>query len=494
MEAVKKKYLEGKAREFESNYAGDHKGARDGARQPVVSMLERIIFDRMKFFEVCSLDRQSFFLDVMLHICEGQRGREDRFHDGINDLKNAIAVAQMVVGDLRKKLTQVEHVGELAEGEMEGFYCSLEQACDNLNRSEMETNFDRPAMKPYFSKANWLCYVAGLKVDFLHSVDFDGIPNHCADHLSTEEWICNFLEENYKSEREQEPEGNPPSSKETLERMGFRTDVANAIVERASTTEKHLLTSHWAEMYIRDEFKYNPVLSGVIRHEKFPFSPFTRGEWQILHMKKVGGGANSDREVNVLNLERSRLKRTSYPEQSGCRSFPRDLEDETHRVLFHGTDHESAENILFRGVQITQGRKNRDFSSGSGFYLTGDFQHAVEWAFSCTRKPVVLVYRVERSLLESFSGYSLVGKGKANEWADVVKQYRSGKPSKKLRKMIRNYDFIEGPRSYSCDQTSPEPMEDTYQMCVVSSKFAEALDGSLLHSAVFYDDSTNKSY
>lgn len=51
-------------------------------------------------------------------------------------------------------------------------------------------------------------------------------------------------------------------------------------------------------------------------------------------------------------------------------------------VLYHGTDHQSAVNILFQGIDLSAGRQNRDFSSRSGFYLTKNMDEAINWALS----------------------------------------------------------------------------------------------------------------
>ena len=323
------------------------------------------------------------------------------------------------------------------------------------------------------------CHALGLRVDFLHRSAYDQLPKHCAQHLTTEEWICNFLKENYKAEK-QLSEPASLSDGTLLQRIGFRYDTADTVLNRASAMSEHLDIADWLELYVRDEFKYNPVISGI--KPKFPFRHESHEQWLAL---VNNSRRNQHRRINALNLERRPNNSTSYPEQGGCRSFPRDLEDETHRVLFHGTDHESARHIIFRGIRTTQGRKNRDFSSGCGFYLTDDLEHAVEWAFSSTRKPAVLVYRVRRNVLETSAGYSLVGKEKANKWVDFVKQYRSGKPSKKLRKSVRDYDYVEGARSLSSRECVPTPIDKSYQMCVISVELAERLDG-FLHSVVFY--------
>ena len=52
--------------------------------------------------------------------------------------------------------------------------------------------------------------------------------------------------------------------------------------------------------------------------------------------------------------------------------------DDQNDVLFHGTDHQSACDILFRGIDLCQGRQKRDFSCGSEFYLTDNSEETFE--------------------------------------------------------------------------------------------------------------------
>ena len=55
-------------------------------------------------------------------------------------------------------------------------------------------------------------------------------------------------------------------------------------------------------------------------------------------------------------------------------------------LLFHGTDHLSAADILVGGIDLCSGRQKRDFSCGSGFYLTISLDVALDWAKSTTAK------------------------------------------------------------------------------------------------------------
>ena len=388
-----------------------------------------------------------------------------------------------MIGDFRHKLIQIQEIDEDTEKDIAILKSSLASALENVELLKTKANLDDNLISTYYSEGRRVCHALELELDFLDRFDYENFHEDIRDHLSIEQWICNFLREDYKMQTELCEFGSL-QHKEVLERIGFRADgdAVNTLLRRASTLKEHLRILDWAEMYVKDQFKYNPVLSGF--YPRFPFEHDILEQWLELILAVKQGDNQSYREVNIINLESK--ESASYTKQDNCSYFPQGLEDETHKVLFHGTDHDSARSILYQGARITQGRKNRDFSSGSGFYLTDNLEHSVDWAFSSTCKPAVLVYRVDRSLLETFSGYSLCGEEKKEKWKDLVGQYRSGKPTKKLRKSLRAYDYIEGPRASSCDPVSPEPKDGTYQMCVISDELAEALK-SCLHSAFFFD-------
>ena len=85
--------------------------------------------------------------------------------------------------------------------------------------------------------------------------------------------------------------------------------------------------------------------------------------------------ANQVWQINILNLvmEESLVSGTTRFKHIDLIS----LEDGITVVLFHGTGHQSACEILFRGIDLCQGRQKRDFSCGSGFCLTGNSEEAL---------------------------------------------------------------------------------------------------------------------
>ena len=163
-------------------------------------------------------------------------------------------------------------------------------------------------------------------------------------------------------------------------------------------------------------------------------------------------------------------------------------DDPEHIFLFHGTDHQSASNILAtRGIYLNAGRLKRDFSHGKGFYLSKSMDNALEWANCTTAKPAILIFRADRTLLDSAKKLSLFDN--EERWGEIVHSFRSGRNTAKTRKSLSAYDFIEGPLAtvrIDSDELVVEEKPSTYQMCLISSEYSKKFQQTL-HSVLFLD-------
>ena len=186
-------------------------------------------------------------------------------------------------------------------------------------------------------------------------------------------------------------------------------------------------------------------------------------------------------QINILNLvtEESLVSGTTRSKHSDLIS----LEDGKNVVLFHGTDHQSACYILFRGTDLCQGRQKRDFSRGSGFYLSENSEEALNWKKNTTAKPALLVFRVNRQkYLHHVEKLNLFEN--EQRWVQIVTSLRSGKKTAKTRKSLSAYDLIEGPmgrkrRNEMSDETVYDPKPSSYQMCLNSDDFADTFRKTL---------------
>ena len=222
---------------------------------------------------------------------------------------------------------------------------------------------------------------------------------------------------------------------------------------------------------------FNDVLSDLT-NSWFQLPPSTTDE--------NGEKTNEDLcRVNIMNV----VTKESYT-TTQLQSMFSDLvsEDEQNVVLFHGTDHQSASDILFRGIDLCAGRQKRDFSCGSGFYLTDNFDEALNWANNTTVKPATLIFRVNRrEHLDDARKLNLYENGE--KWREIVSSFRSGKRTAKTRKSLSEYDLIEGPAATITRNESGElviePKPSSYQMCLISDEFADGFRETL-HSIVLF--------
>ena len=329
-----------------------------------------------------------------------------------------------------------------------------------------------------------LCTLLGLKSDFLDGLD--EIPSEFLDHWTIFDWISTFLNNNCKSVRSTHKD---TLSKELLDAIGFdslSTAVETIMMRSAEASREHHIEAYeWAELFIKDELKYNSSISPLV--VKFPFQSNLTNTW--FQLPSIAKGRNNNGElchVNIVNLVTKESHASRDTQSQICDILS---QNESNIVLFHGTDHQSAADILERGIDLCAGRKNRDFSCGSGFYLTKSLGDSLNWAKSTTGKPAILVFQVDREYLNDTRILNLFENER--RWREIVSSFRSGKRTAKTRKSLRSHDFIEGPmatvtRNERSDELVLEQKPSSYQMCLISDDFAEDFQHTL-HSALFLD-------
>ena len=337
-------------------------------------------------------------------------------------------------------------------------------------------------------------------------------PEFCG-HWTLKEWIITFLQNNCHS---MEPRDKTLLTKDLLDEMGFDPSSAaiETILKRAHEMQHHIEACEWPEIFIADEFKYNPLLS--------PFVPkFTVGESSGLHLPSKPGEESENGEQQyhfkpefvsfisqeqvdflgiaqyfpfVLEEECGSAAEHDHPRvsfavthaqgsiETRAKDFLRDHglsdDDQRYKLLFHGTDHQSAINILNRGIYLPAGRQKRDFSSGKGFYVTKSLDHASSWARSTTSKPAILIFQVKRNDLLNAKRLDLTST--LEKWRQTVHYFRSDEGPAHIGKDIRKtYDLIEGPvatastSSETSDQLIWQPNHSSYQLCFISDEIAK---------------------
>ncbi|XP_068713699.1 uncharacterized protein [Montipora foliosa] len=334
----------------------------------------------------------------------------------------------------------------------------------------------------YLVERQTVLWILGLQLDLLDGIE--EMPPEHYNHRTLYEWIERSLEENNEYLDSVDENALTP---QLLASIGFdpSSDAVKNIIERsfAASTQQHIEACEWAQIFIADEFKYNPLLSPP--SERFPLKSSKTNEWFCLDENEVKERKHSYdiSRVKIINLETKEWLSKSIEEnlQKG--------NDGDHIFLFHGTDHQSANNILsVRGIYLNAGRQKRDFSYGKGFYLSKNFDEALNWANCTTAKPAILIFKANRCFLDSARKLDLFGDEK--RWHEIVSAFRSGRRTAKTRKSLHSYDLIEGPmatvvRSESAhDELVVEQKPSSYQMCLISSEFAEKFQQTL-HCVIF---------
>ena len=329
-----------------------------------------------------------------------------------------------------------------------------------------------------------VCSCLGLQIDFLDHLQ--DMPEKLRQHRTLCDWIVIFLRNNFKALSDLS--GKKSLGKELLHEIGFDplSSAVDVIVKRARSDAPHIDWCDWAEIFVQDEFKYNPFLNSndnqLVRSE-FPFQSVKVNEWfeHLFSERKM----TEDSHAIVMSLNDWIL----------ASKIPRRIEEQSED-LYHGTDYESAVDILNgRGIHLPAGRQKRDFSSGKGFYLTKKFDHAFMWAKRKTIKPAVLVFRLKRSEFwnnEKIRRLNLCSHENSQKWAKIVALFRSGKQSAETREISRNYDLIEGSVaevSNASGHLEYKAIPLSYQMCLISRDLAKKFEESL-HSILFYQDNS----
>ena len=217
----------------------------------------------------------------------------------------------------------------------------------------------------------------------------------------------------------------------------------------------------------------------------FPFLRRKKDEWFSLPP-----AGTRKQPVKVINVSRDRQGRkgSSYSVQYGIDNFPQSLSDADFEIFYHGTSHESAEDIINYGINVNKGGKRKDFSDGDGFYLCKDFNETSSTRWAKNRPPcsAVLIFRVARAEFRDVrNGLDL--QEDIEEWRRVVRYFRLGEYTRRLQRQLEEYDFIEGPMAGEGQNfRNPTPINNMYQLCIRNDESANLFHGSL-HSAVFFE-------
>ena len=437
--------------------------------------------------EMIKLQLRSFIFKLWLRRIDLTRSVDEDKYSSLQDFEHAIHNARENIKEYRDFIYKEYHNQEELQQMCPFYEESLEKALGKVLEEKSKAGFEMTEedFVRFDCHASRLCALLGLRLDFLDRLK--EMPPEHRHHRTLSDWIEIFLEKNLESATSTDRNS---LTKELLVSMGFDplSAAVKTIMARSftSSAQHHIEACEWAKLFIADEFKYNPLLSPL--SFRFPFQSNLTNTW--FQLPSIADDESESIEdpchVNIKNLE-TKASHASRLTQSTLSDFV--LQDERNIILYHGTDHHSAADILVRGIDLCAGRQKRDFSCGSGFYLTDSSDDALNWATSTTAKPAILVFQVTRDHLDETKKLSLFEN--EERWRQVVFSFRTGQGTARTRKSLSSYDLIEGPvatvtRSDTSEELLFEPKPSSYQMCLISDDFAEDFQQNL-HSILFFD-------
>ena len=455
--------------------------ATDGQLVAPVILVPRFFESKV---EMAKLENRSFVFKLWLRRINIIRCENYDKYTSLQDLEHAIYEAQEAIEEYKefiiKNYYNMKKLDEMGPSFADRLETSINKVLQEQEKTSFEfttEDFDR------FRCPNArLSALLGLKLDFLDRLK--EVPSEHFEHRTLGDWIVTFLRNNIDRETFTSTYNNVVT-KELLEAFGFDplSTSVETIISRSRNMQHHIEACEWAEVFIRDEVKYHPLLYSLT--VPFPFQAILTNSWfQLMSSTDEESECEVDScEVNIMNLVTEECKASNITQAILDEFLLRE-----EQLLYHGTDHFSAADILLRGIDLSAGRQKRDFSCGSGFYLTNSLDSALNWAKSTTAKPAILVFKVNGDILNDARPLNLIND--EERWSEIVSSFRSGRRTAKTRKSLNSFDFIEGPvatlaSSESSEEVVFEPKPSSHQICLISDEFGETFHQTL-HSIIFY--------
>lgn len=212
-----------------------------------------------------SIERRSFIFKVMLRRIAFVREKDREKQAHLQDLENALHSALNAIKKYKHLIYKENLKGNSIEGD-------LPLAMKKVWEEKEKVQFKMTPEDYVFLQSDTaqLCSLLGLKLEFLDALS--EMPPEHRNHRTTIEWIKIFLKDNSESSV---IANKKPLSKELLESIGFDplSTAVETIMARSvfvGSTPLHIDACEWAQLFVEDEFKYNPLLSSVT--SSFPFN------------------------------------------------------------------------------------------------------------------------------------------------------------------------------------------------------------------------------
>ena len=312
-----------------------------------------------------------------------------------------------------------------------------------------------------------LCSVLGLCDEFAERLRYLDIDMR--QHKSDMYFLLCFMKERYESLDVEDLSDRV----KCLQKIGFTESrsnvIANWIAEQPFPEHRSLLA--WAEIYIENLFKYDIFLNDNVC--KFPYEESCIDRWFSVNVPSGERRNSPSVRVPVINTTSEEAAAGNIEEKISV--FNRERARPREKLYFHGTDHNSAKNILEKGISLGSGAKKCDFSHGDGFYVTDNYEYALQYSKKHKAQRAVILFNISDDCLKG--RLDLSGRERREDLKSVRKYFQSGAPrrnhelTRALMQELRNCKCIIGP--ISRDGMSSNNWEDVQQICIRDEKMAE---------------------
>lgn len=275
-----------------------------------------------------------------------------------------------------------------------------------------------------------------------------GMDSALATDLCSKEDIQNFFKSKMKS-----VDPTTLSTADLFRKMGFGM-TAPLIQDWLNDKDNHFMVEEWLMYFIQNSFQRNAPLPQWAEAENSGQEFSFQGAWdsgdqtRTFKQGHIPGSSPSD-DLN----EEIQLAIAESSEDEDC----------IGKVWFHLTTIESAENILYNGIDLKCGRQRANFSFADGVYLGSDLNKTLEnlakRKFYKLNYVACLVFSIPRDSdpLEQFPGLKLSDPSKEDQLRKVVSYFSNLKfpptpPNLDTDGLPEDYksalQFIVGPYCY----------------------------------------------
>ena len=277
--------------------------------------------------------------------------------------------------------------------------------------------------------------------------------------------------------------------KDFLMSLGFTEQRAQFVAEifrSCQLQSNHVDILDFVHSFIQALFKYDLLLT-----DELSSLPDLNNKTKQIYIAK--GYANGEEKITIqcCNFEES----SNLENEIQHFFLANSSETKTDKMYqkmsywYHGTDSASGSDIVEEGIDLTRGAYKKDFSDGSGFYLSDEYSKAYDWGRkrACIGNYyAILRYKIPAKVLAQGKVMSPDNEEDMIQWKEIVRYNRSGKRygKGKIKPLLQQCSFLQGPLSNDgrWDKNRenydwPKPLENSWsQLCIRDENLADKLN------------------